>query len=147
MERLRTLYMLQYKRLNHNLKEDRRKMVTQYDMEPQTLLQVKPANITGNFYLKDSLLHIWVLDQLLHSRVFDHWKWVSLSLSLPSFHDTFSFHFFLRRFILCLLHLTFISDTTKAKLKVYCGLVFSRFKFWTDLATQRDNAYIDGKFF
>ncbi|XP_066926750.1 KAT8 regulatory NSL complex subunit 2-like [Clytia hemisphaerica] len=50
MERLRTLYMLQYKRLNHNLKEDRRKMVTQYDMEPQTLLQVKPANVTGDPY-------------------------------------------------------------------------------------------------
>ena len=47
MERLRMLYLMQHKRLAHNLKEDRRKMVANYDMDPCTLLKVGFPHTTG----------------------------------------------------------------------------------------------------
>ena len=49
LERIRYLYALQYKRLNYCLKEERRKMLAEYDMDPVTLSKVGFEGCPGNF--------------------------------------------------------------------------------------------------
>ena len=49
--RLRTLYAQQFKRIQYSLKEERRKMLMTYDIDPNVLSKVGFARIYGIFYI------------------------------------------------------------------------------------------------